>query len=75
MENIQGPVKEIPNHLMDGYTMRTYGANIPIYYELAPDDNVSAYLDGRKSSNFTWSQDYINSYCNRLQLKNIKDNN
>jgi len=53
MENIQGPVKEIPNHLMDGYTMRTYGANIPIYYELAPDDNVSAYLDGRKSSNFT----------------------
>lgn len=80
MENIQGPVKEIPNHLMDGYTMRTYGANIPIYYDLQPGIDPgppyeSGYCDDRKGSNFIWSQDYINSFRNRLQLKNIKDNN
>jgi len=75
MENIQGPVKDIPTHLMAGYTMRTHGANIPIYYELNLSPLRTAYLVGTKSSNFAWSQDYIDSFRNRLQLKKIKDNN
>lgn len=75
MLRVQGPVRDIPAQLLDGYAMRTHGVDIPIYYELDPAHNEGGYCDDTKSPSFTWSQDYIDSFCDRLQLKEIKDNN
>ena len=73
MSGIKGPVREIPFDLLGGYAMHAQGADVPIYLKLDP--NSDGYMDDRKSSDFTWSQAYIDEFCERLQLKKIKDNN
>lgn len=70
-QDIVGPVKEIPNHLINGYTM---GGNITIEYEYNFTHPFSGYMNHTKGKDFTWSKEYIKSFCDKLNIEDIKKN-
>ena len=56
------PYREIPEELLDGYTM---GGRIPVF---------DWWIDGSKSSGVKWDNVYIESFCSRFTETNILNN-
>ena len=63
-QRIQGPVREIPNHLLNDFTLNN---TIPIVYDFH-NDGTTALLEP------VWTSDYLKQYTDRFTKQNILNN-
>jgi hypothetical protein len=63
-QRIQGPVREIPNHLLNDFTLNN---TIPIVYDFH-NDGTTALLEP------VWTNDYLKQYTDRFTKQNILNN-